>query len=292
VRLLGVLAVLVAACALAGCAAAPRLAGGVVHVVAAENPWGDIIRQIGGPHVSVTSLIGPGVDPHEWEGSARDAATVFKADVVVLNGLGYDQSVDDLVSSAPRTDRRQVVVADVLGAREPANPHLWYDVGRLPAVADAFATALGRADPAHTADYRRAVAAFDESLSPLQVLVADIRSRFTGAPVGYTERVPEYLLDAAGLDVVTPPAFAQALEDGVDPAPSAVRAFDDQISRHAVRALLVNEQVADASSRAAADLARSGGVPVVGVTETVPAGLSFQDWQLAQVRALLAALAA
>ncbi len=289
-------AVAVAAVGLTSCTSAvgDPAGRGVVRVVAAENTWGDIVRQVGGAHVQVTSLIGPGADPHEWEGTAKDAAAVFRADLVVENGLDYDRGVADLVESSPRSGRRTVVVSDVLGVHDSdANPHLWYDVGRVPQVARAFAAALGQADPAHRADYAAGAEAFVASLRPLDDVVASIRQRFAGAPVGWTERVAGYLVSEAGLRLGTPPDYAQALEDGTDPSPADVRDFDAAITDRRIRALLLNRQVTDRQTDAAADLARRSGVPVVDVTETIPAGgASFQDWQLGQARRLLAALAA
>ena len=62
------------------------------------------------------------------------------------------------------------------------------------------------------------VKTFVASLAPLDRLVAEIKARYPGAPVAYTERVPGYLLEAAGLTIATPPGFAQAIEDGNEPS--------------------------------------------------------------------------
>jgi zinc/manganese transport system substrate-binding protein len=111
-----------------------------------------------------------------------------------------------------------------------------------------------------------------------------------GDPVAYTERVPGYLLAAAGLRVLTPPGFAHAIESGVDPSFADTAAMRALITGHRIKALLLNEQARSSITDQLATLARSVGIPVVPVTETMPLGETFESWQLGQVRALAAAL--
>src|SRR4029077_16519815 len=190
------------------------------------------------------------------------------------------------------------------------NPHFWYDLPQIPAVAGAIESALAGADPgdraAFAAGRQRVVAApppggrgalaagkqrFVSSLAPLDRVVTSIRKRYPGAPVAYTERVPAYLLEAADLNVVSPPGFAQAIEDGDEPSALDTQAMDDLISGRHVRVLLYNAQATSPVTDHVRDLARRSGVPVVAVTETQPRdAVSFQAWQLAQLTALLHAL--
>jgi zinc/manganese transport system substrate-binding protein len=262
--------------------------GGKVEVVAAENFYGDIVSQIGGAHVAVTSVLtDPNADPHLFEPGTRTGLAVARAAVVIQNGVGYDSFMQKLEAAAPSSGRIVVTMADVLGVTGgDANPHLWYDVPRLGRIAGAIAAGLGRADPAHRADYRAGLARFDGSLAPLRGEVAAIRARFGGAPVAYTEPVPGYLLAAAGLRNLTPTAFSRAIEDGSEPSPQAVAAMTALFTGHRVRVLLYNDQTVSPITnriRAAAD---GAGIPVVGVSETMPPRERFQAWQLDQARAL------
>jgi zinc/manganese transport system substrate-binding protein len=215
--------------ALLGCFAcsSPRMgaaASGKVRVVAAENFYGDIAQQIGGRYVSVTSILNdPNADPHLFEPGTTTGAQVADAKLVIENGLGYDAWMDRLIAATPNQDREVVNVAEVLGVSgADANPHLWYDVPRLPQIARAITRALTAADPAHADEYSTQGASFVASLSPLDGAVASIKASFAGEPVAYTEPVPGYLLAAAGLVVKTPMAFARAIEEGNDPTPQAV----------------------------------------------------------------------
>ena len=268
-------------------------AGAGLRVVAAENVYGDVVSQIGGSHVSVSSVLSdPNADPHLFEPGTRNGLAVARAELVVQNGLGYDAFMERLERAAPAVGRRVLTIADVLGVHgAKANPHLWYDVPRLGRIGAAIASELERADPAHAADYRAGLRRFDASLAPLRAEVARIRSRFAGAPVAYTEPVPGYLVDAAGLVNRSPEAFTRAIEAGTEPSPQAVSAMTALVSRRDVRVLLYNSQAVSPITQRLREAARGAGVPVVAVSEMLPAGRSFQQWQLAQARSLEAALA-
>jgi zinc/manganese transport system substrate-binding protein len=266
---------------------------GVVNVVAAENFWGDVARQIGGSHVSVTSIVtDPTADPHQYESDARDAAAVADARVVIENGLGYDDFVAKLLSATSNGGRVVLSVAGALRATGgDANPHLWYDVPRMPEVARAIEEALATADPADTASFAANLKTFNTSLAPLDRLIAEIRTKYPQAPVAYTERIPAYLLDAAGLTIVTPPGFAQAIEDGNEPNARDTQAMNDLVTGHRIRVLLYNAQATSAVTQHVQDRARAAGIAVVPVTETQPPHEpSYQAWQQHQLAALLRAL--
>ena len=275
--------------ALAGPAAA---APAPVRVVAAENFWGNITAQIGGHDVAVTSLItNPNADPHLFETDAQDAADLARAQVVVENGAGYDSWMRSLLAadSGHRTVVTAATVLHVTGS-DP-NPHLWYDIPKVPAVAAAIAAALTKAAPADTASFKANLATFDASLAPLNATLATIKTHFHGVGVAYTERVPGYALAAAGLAVKTPPGFARAIEDGVDPGPADTVAMQQLIDDHDVNVLLYNSQTVTPVTTQIRTLARQHGIPVVGVSETMPAGVAtYQQWQQRQLSALLHAL--
>jgi zinc/manganese transport system substrate-binding protein len=277
---------------LAGCGSSTKKSG--LNIVAAENVYGNIAAQIGGSHVSVTSILSsPSADPHLFEPDNSDTFDVALAKVVLQDGLGYDAFMTKLEDAAPSNSRTVVTVADVLGVHaKDANPHLWYDVPQLDRIGGAIAAAFMKADPPHAGAYRAGLRRFERSLGPLQREVASIRARYHGTPVAYTEPVPGYLVTAAGLRNLAPDSFTRAIEDGTEPSPSDVGVMNGLIAKHRIRAFLYNSQAVSAVTRRLRDAARAAGIPVVPVTETLPLGLTFQQWQLDQARALAAALAA
>jgi zinc/manganese transport system substrate-binding protein len=272
----------------AGAATVPT----VVHVVAAENFWGNITSQLGGRAVSVTSLItNPNADPHLFETDAADAATLAEAQVVIENGAGYDTWMSSLLS-ADGGSPRVVNAAKVLHVTgSDPNPHLWYDIPRVPTVAAAISAALTKAAPGDAATFKANLASFDASLAPLDATLATIKTRFHNVPVAYTERVPGYALAAADLDVKTPTGFARAIEDGTDPGPADSLAMQRLLTNHDINVLLYNVQTVTPVTSQMRDLARRHGIPVVGVSETMPArATTYQEWQQSQLTNLLHAL--
>ena len=276
----------------ASSSAAPQSANPIA-VVAAENFWGDITKQIGGEHVNVTSIISdPSADPHQYETDASTAAAVSKAQLVVDNGLGYDDFMDKLFSASPNPDRKVLTAADVMGiSGADANPHIWYDTAKVPDVANAIAQQLGAIDSADAATFTANAKTFNDSLTPINAAIDNIKTKFPGAPIGYTERVPGYLVDAAGLKLATPATFAQSIEDGNDPSPADNAAMDDDMKTKAIKVLLYNGQVTSPATDTVKTLAQQNGIPIVGVTETLPpTDKDFQAWQLRQVNEITAAL--
>jgi zinc/manganese transport system substrate-binding protein len=299
-RVLGLYAatLLTACIAMVGCShiADPRGAatpGAPVRVVAAENLYGDIAGQIGGSAVTVTSILSdPDADPHLFEPGTANGVAVADAQVVIMNGLGYDDFMQRLLEAAPDPERKVVTIADILDVTgADANPHLWYDLPRVPAIAEAIADALSASDPADRSAFQERLAAFDASLKPLDAALHRLQERDAGTPVAYTEPVPGYLLQAAGLPVETPEAFALAIEEGNEPTPQAVAAMNALFTDRKVRLLLYNSQATSPITERLRQLAERSGVPVVPVTETLPPGEDFQSWQLAQLRGIEAALA-
>ena len=282
----------VASLGLAGCAGASTSAPDVVHVVAAENFWGNITSQIGRRDVAVTSLItNPNADPHLFETDAADAATLAQAQVVIENGAGYDTWMGSLLGADGGSPRivNAATVLHITGS-DP-NPHLWYAIPRVPTVAAAIAGALEKAAPADGAAFKANLATFDASLAPLNSTLATIKAHFHSVPVAYTERVPGYALAAAGLDVKTPPGFARAIEDGTDPGPADTLAMQKLLTDHDINVLLYNVQTVTPVTTQIRALARSHDIPVVGVSETMPAGAAtYQQWQQSQLTNLLHAL--
>jgi len=283
--------VIVTALTLAGCGGGSG--GSTLDVVASTNVYGDIAAQIGGSHVRVTSVLtNPDADPHLFEPGTKNGLAVAEAKLVIQNGAGYDDFMSKLEAASPNGSRVVVTIADVLGVRgRDANPHLWYDVPRLPQIAGAIADGLERSDPKHADAYRAGLDGFTKSLRPLDAEVQRIRTRYAGRPVAYTEPVPGYLLAAAGLRNLAPAAFTRAIENGSEPPPEGVAAMDALIRGRRVDVLLYNSQAVSPITTQIRAGARQAGIPVVGVAETIPPHLSFQQWQLAQVRSLERALA-
>ena len=278
--------------ALTGCSSSSGASSGKIDAVAGENFYGDLVSRVGGDLVSVASILNdPNVDPHTYESSPQNAQAVADATLVVENGLGYDAFVDHLIGASPRSDREVIDVQQLLGLADGVNPHVWYDPATMPKVARAVADALEKLQPGSKSTFESNLKTYLDSFAPLTAKIAEIKARYPSTPVAYTESVPAYLLDALGFRDLTPAGFAKAIEDGTDPAPADVAAQQDLLTGNKVKLLLYNSQATSPVTDSIQTLAVQSHVPVVGVSETMPAGVAgFVDWQLTQLNAMETAL--
>ncbi|ACR30017.1 metal ABC transporter solute-binding protein, Zn/Mn family [Burkholderia glumae] len=279
----------------AGCAAlalaAPALAQAAkLQVVAAENFYGDVVRQIGGANVAVSSILSnPDQDPHLFEASPKTARELQHANLVVYNGADYDPWMAKLLAASNNAARKTIVVADLVGKKPGDNPHLWYDPATMPAAARAIAAALAAADPAHRAEYETNLASFLASLKPIDAKIAALRAQYRGVPVTATEPVFGYMSDAIGLTMRNL-SFQLATMNDTEASASDIAAFENDLRTRQVRVLIYNSQAEEPMTKRMLKIAKDASVPTVSVTETEPAGKTFQQWMLAQLEALGTAL--
>lgn len=271
----------------------PVNAGPPIPVLGTENFYANLLAQVGGARVTATSLLNnPNADPHAYEASTQAAVTVADAQLVVINGLGYDDFMQHLLSASPSSTRVVIDVQRLLGLPDTANAHVWYDPGTMPKVAAAAEAALAKLEPANSAYFAAREQAYVASLAPINAQITELKAKYAGAPVAFTEPVAGYLAQAIGLQVLTPEGFQRAIEDGTDPSPADVAAERDLLTGKKVRVLIYNSQVITPITQQMHDLAVSNGIPVVGVAETMPPEYkTYQAWQLAQLAQLGQALA-
>jgi len=273
---------------------APTAQSGTIRVVAAENFWGSLAVQLSGTKASVLSVVtDPNADPHEYETSTGDARAFADADLVILNGAGYDDWGRKLLDANPSSHRQVLDVAQLIGKKAGENPHFWYEPGYVVRVADSITAKYKAVDAADAGYFDAQRTALDTALKPYEDRIAEIKSKYSGVPIGATESIFEYMAAALGLNLISPPAFMDAVAEGNDPPASAVIAFNNQVSGKQIKVLVYNVQTATAVTTNVKRLAAQNDIPVVGVSETMqPVSASFQEWQLAQLITLQNALAA
>ena len=249
-----------------------------IAVVAAENFYGNVAEQIGGDRVSVVSILNnPDQDPHLFEVSPAVIRQVAAARVVVYNGAGYDPWIEQVLSATAKPDRVAIVAADLIHRESGDNPHLWYDPVAMPVVARSLASAFAAADPAHKDEYAARLSAFLATLAPLDAKIAAIRDKYAGAAVTATEPVFGAMAKALKLSMANE-RFQLAVMNDTEPSARDVAAFERDLKDRKVRVLFYNKQAVTKLVEHLIALARASKIPVVGITETAPAGLSYQDW--------------
>jgi len=264
---------------------------GTISVLAAENFYGDIVQQLGAGHVSVVSILSdPNVDPHEYESSVQDGVAVSKAQLVIENGADYDTWMDKLLSASPNPNRIVLTAANVASNPLPDNPHIWYGIDNIQAIAQNITADLEKLDGSHKIDYNAALTKFQTSLGPIQQKIVEIKNKYNGTPVGLTETIFLYQTQPIGLKVMTPFEFEKAVAEGNDPPADTVVTANDQITNREIKVLIYNVQTVTPITTNLQNEAKQNNIPIVPVSETMPVGKTYQGWMLDQLNALEQAL--
>ena len=303
---------------LAGCSANTDDDGGSdgkIHVVASTDVYGSILATVGGDNVDVTALIDrPSQDPHSYEATARDRLAVSKADVVVLNGGGYDTFLEKLAADEgiPSGDILNAVEISGLegdadghadeqehGGEEEGdghshdghshgsfNEHVWYSPEAMALLAEAAAERLSELDPGNANTFRGNAAGFSAGIEEINASLAELRQAGGGRDVALTEPVPDYLVEAAGLHNATPSDFTEAVEEGADVPPQVFRQMRDLVTGGSIAFLGYNEQTSTSQTEAVREAAEAAGVPVLDFSETLPEGQDYLQWMAANTDAM------
>jgi|BarGraIncu00222A_1022003.scaffolds.fasta_scaffold09459_3 zinc/manganese transport system substrate-binding protein len=282
--------VLLAAAALAAATVVQPAFTDPITVVAAENFYGDVAQQTGGDNVAVTSILSsPDQDPHLFEASPSTAKALAGAKVVIVNGADYDPWMEKLLKASKTPGRKEILAAALAGKKAGDNPHLWYNPATVKAVAKQLSVDLASIDPAHKTDYEKGAASFADSLKPLDAKIAEMRKKYAGSPVTSSEPVFGYMAELLGLKVHNE-KFALAVMNNTEPSASDVAAFENDLKGHKVKVMLYNAQASEPAVQRLVQIAKDEKIPVVGVSETEPPGVTYQQWMTSQLDALDKAL--
>jgi len=263
-----------------------------LQIVAAENFWGSLISQLGGIHTQVLSIVtDPNADPHEYESNSLDAQAIAKANYVIVNGAGYDDWALKLISASNTAGQKVLNVATLLGQRTGVNPHFWYSPYYVNTTVHQMYSDLMSLDQADASYYSQQYASLNSSLGAYNGRIDEIKAQFNGTQVAATEDIFVYLANATYLNLVSPPAFMEAVAEGNDPPAQSVVQFQQQLQSGTVSVLVYNNQTVTPLTTNMRTLATQNNVTVVGITETMqPVGASFQDWMNSELISLQNAL--
>ena len=263
------------------CIAAPARAA--IPIVAAENFYGEVAMQVGGEDVHVTSILAnPDQDPHLFEVSPSVARAISAAQIVIYNGLDYDPWMERLLAATSAPRRQTIAVASLIGSKSGDNPHIWYLPETMFRLAETVSAYCTDRDPDHASAYARRLARFQASLTPISARIASMRRRLQGMPVTATEPVFGAMFTALGM-VARDQGFQRAVMNGTEAGASDVVAFEADLRLHRVKLLVFNNQASDAVAERMKTIAAEVGVPTLGMTETEPSGLGYQEWITAEL---------
>jgi len=268
-----------------------------IPVVAAENFWGSLVSQLGGNQTSVLSIVtDPNADPHEYEANLSDARAISNAQFVIVNGVGYDDWALQLIAADGNSNQVVLNVGDlngvsVTGGIVSGNPHMWYNPVYVNHTLAAMYTDLVSIRPSSTSYFQANYATLNASLGHLYGQATAIRNQFAGTVVASTESIFVYLANFTHLNLVSPPAFMEAIAEGNDPPTQSVVQFECQLESGHVRVMVYNLQTVTPITDNMKAIAANNNVTIVGITETIqPSYYTFQEWMGAEYLALANAL--
>ena len=243
-RKLGLLAI--AALVLAGCAQAepkPWTAGtGPIKIVASTNVWGSVANLVAGDTATVTALVyNSNQDPHSFEASARDQLAVNDADIVIMNGGGYDDFIEKMVNADP-TPAILLNAYMAAGEDDGRNEHIWYDVDQVGDVAAVIAGAIEAVDKTKADQLWASLDSFRVELAKRKQELTAIAESGACGKVFAPEPLINYLLEDAGCENVTPTEFSDAIEEERDVSPAVMKKAS-QILAAGVEFMAVNVSV-------------------------------------------------
>ncbi|HVS39275.1 MAG TPA: zinc ABC transporter substrate-binding protein [Gemmataceae bacterium] len=266
--------------------------GSVIHVIAVENQYGSLVAQLGGQGVLYKSIItNPDADPHEFQTNYQVVHDFQSAQLVVENGLGYDDWSDKILETVSHKPK-VLNVGELLGLKTGDNPHVWYDPDAVDRICKGITAALKELNPAGSDYFDARAKELADRLGPYHRAIAGIREKHKGTKVGATESIFVPMAKAAGLDLISPPGLMKAVSEDAQPSPEDVDQFQHQIKEKQIKLLVYNNQTSGNLTMQLQDLAKANGIPIVGVSETMtPVDTNFEDWQITQLKALEDALA-
>lgn len=241
---------------------------GTIEVAASVNQWGTVAKALGGDNVNVTSIINStNVDAHDYEPTTSDIAKLQKAQVIIVNGAGYDAWA---VKAAQTANATIVNAAEIGGVNDGENPHVWFSADVRKAVAQAITEAYEQADAAKKNDFDKMNDQWAAEENNVESKIAEVKQKTNGLAYAATESVASYLAEDMGLADATPSGYARATANESEPTPTDIKQFTDALKAGEIKLLVVNTQEESELTGKITDAAKSVEVPMVELTEQMP----------------------
>lgn len=241
---------------------------GTIEVAASVNQWSTVAKALGGDNVNVTSIINStNVDAHDYEPTTSDIAKLQKAQVIIVNGAGYDAWA---VKAAQTANAIIVNAAEIGGVNDGENPHVWFSADVRKAVAQAITEAYEQADAAKKNDFDKMNDQWAAEENNVESKIAEVKQKTDGLAYAATESVASYLAEDMGLADATPSGYARATANESEPTPTDIKQFTDALKAGEIKLLVVNTQEESELTGKITDAAKSVEVPMVELTEQMP----------------------
>ena len=219
--------------------ALPAAAQDDVQIVASFSILGDMVEQVVGDHASVTTIVGPDADAHIYQPSVADARAVAEADVIFVNGLGFETWSDTLIAESGTEGVVHVATEDITPVEVDGetDPHAWNSLTNGMIYVQNIANAMAEAMPEHADDFAANAEAY---IAELEALDAETRAKLAELPDDRRTVVTAhdafgYLADAYGLTFLAP----VGIDTEAEPSARDLAILIEQLKAEGAAALFV-----------------------------------------------------
>jgi zinc/manganese transport system substrate-binding protein len=265
-------------------------ANALIKIVAAENTYGEVAKELGGPYVQITTILSnPSQDPHLFTTTPSTARAINQADIVIFNGADYDAWMTSILNIQGQKKRAVINVASLVNIQPGENPHIWYLPITMPFFAQRLTAELIALDPPHHAYFTNQLKQFNDQYQIISARIKKLHQQLQNTPVIATESIFGYMANSLGL-IMHGEGFQNSVMNDVPPSISQIKSFEDDLTHHHVRLLIYNNQVINPLTEHMRLLAEKEHIPVLGVGEMIPLHLTYIQWIMSELDALEKAL--
>ena len=274
-QLLGIASFLaLLAVVLSGCSNNKKESSGI-KIVTTTNVYSDIAQNIVGKYGTAIAIIQKSsVDPHDFEPTTADAKNLSSANIVVSNGLGYDEWMNKLASSV---DKKPLLVGeDLMGLKKGDNPHIWHNLSMPTKYVNYLVKRLSKLDKKHAKYFKKNGQEYLAKINKIKKLAQSIDGK-NKKPVFVSEPVFDYALQEAGYKIGDKD-FEEAVENETDPSPKMVNKMINKIKEKKIAFFVNNTQASSSTVNTFVKLAKKNNIPVLNVRETIPDQITYLKW--------------
>ncbi|WP_288557500.1 metal ABC transporter solute-binding protein, Zn/Mn family [uncultured Lactobacillus sp.] len=246
-----------------------------VDIVTSTNIYANIAKNVVGKHGEVQAIIKNGdTDPHDFEPTTNSAKEVANANIVISNGLGYDDWMTKLADS---NDIHMTKVGEeFMGLKQGDNPHIWYNLDMPKKYVNYIVKRSSKIDPKHASYFRKNGQTYLNKIQSIKQLAAKIDAKHA-KPVYVSEPVFDYALERCHFKIGNP-AFEEAVENETDPSAQVVHNMQESIKHKKISFFVNNVQASSSTVNGMVKLANQNQIPVLKVRETMPNGTNYYHW--------------
>lgn len=239
--------------------------GSQMKVAATTTQIQDFVRNVGGNRVTVTGILKPNVDPHNYEPTAEDASALAKANIVFVHGVGFDSWMDKTVKGA---SVKAAIITTTSGIKlltgdeseVEGDPHVWFDPTNAQTMVANIAAGLAKGDPANAVTYQANAKAYTDQLMQLDGQLKGLVNQIPKEQRKLVTNHDAFRYLAQRYDLTIVGAVIPSISDTAEPSAKQVNDLIDTIKKEKVKAIFAESS---ANPKVAQQVAKETGIAIV-----------------------------